>query len=103
MASPLEIAGPSFPATLIEDLQAFIPKSGAHWEQVFQSLSPNEQAALGPFLLDIAIMKCSRIGEFAQMASLLETAIQHGMADTTLCAQSAELLSRMASFAGWDV
>ena len=98
MASPFEIAGPRFPVTLIEGLQAF-PKTGAHWEQVFESLSPNEQAALGPFLLDVAMIQSNRKGEFARMASLLDTASQNGMADTTLCAQSAELLSRMASFA----
>jgi hypothetical protein len=102
MASPFEIVGPPSSMTLIEGLQALIPKTGAHWEQVFQSLSPNEQAALGPFLLDVAILQSNRRGEFAQMASLLETASQNGMADTTLCAQSAQLLSRMASFAGWD-
>jgi hypothetical protein len=102
MASPSEIIGPRFSVTLIEGLQAFIPTTGAYWEQVFQSLSPNEQAALGPFLLDVAIIQSSRNGEFARMASLLETAIQNGIADTTLCAQSAELLSRMASFAEWN-
>jgi hypothetical protein len=68
---------------------------------VFQSLSSNEQATLGRFLLDVAIVRSSQKREFAQMTSLLETAIQNGMADTTLCAQSAELLSRIASFAGW--
>jgi hypothetical protein len=68
---------------------------------VFQSLSSNEQATLGRFLLDVAIVRSSQKGEFAQMTSLLETAIQNGMADTTLCARSAELLSRIASFAGW--
>ena len=102
MASPVEIVGPPFSMNLIEGLQALIPKTGAHWEQVFQSLSPNEQAALGPFLLDVAIIQSCRKREFAQMASLLKTAMQNGMADTTLCAQSAELLSRMASFAGRD-
>ena len=102
MASPCEIVGPPFSVTLIGGLQAFIPKSDSYWEQVFQSLSPNEQAALGPFLLDVAIIQSSRKGEFAQIASLLEAASQNGMADTTLCAQSAELLSRIAYFAGWD-
>jgi hypothetical protein len=34
-ASPYEIAGPPFSVTLIEGLQAFIPKTGAHWEQCF--------------------------------------------------------------------
>jgi hypothetical protein len=102
MASPFEIVGPAFPVTLIEGLQALIRKTGAHWEQVFQSLGPIEQAALAPFLFDVAMIQSSRTGDFARMASLLETAIQHGMADTTLCAQSAELLSRIASFAGRD-
>ena len=100
--SPYEIAGPSFSVTLIENLQASIPKTGAYWEEVFQSLSPNEKAALGPFLLDVAIVRSSQRGEFAQMTRLLETAIQNGMADTTLCAQSAELLSRIAGLDGWS-
>jgi len=96
MGSPFEIVGPPFPETLIKTLQALIPKSGAHWEQVFQSLSLNEQLALGPFLLDVATIQSCRKGEFAQMASLLQVAMQNGMADKTLCAQSAELLSRIA-------
>lgn len=102
MASPFEIAGPAYPATLIADLHGLIRKTGAHWEQVFQSLDPIEQTALAPFLLDVAMIQSSRTGDFAQMAGLLETAVQNGMADTTLCAQGAELLSRMAAFAGPD-
>jgi hypothetical protein len=42
----------------------------------------------------------ARGGEFAQMTQLLETAIQNGLADTTLCAQSAELLSRICCLEG---
>ncbi len=99
---PYEIAGPPFSVTLVENLQASIPKTGAYWEEVFQSLSPNEQATLGRFLLDVAIVWSSQKGEFAQMTRLLETAIQNGLADTTLCAQSAELLSRIACFDGWS-
>lgn len=103
LASPFEIAGPPSSVTLVERLQSFISKTGAHWEQVFESLCPNEQAALGAFLLDVALIQCSRKGEYAQIVSLLETAVQNEMADTTLCAQSAELLSRLASFAGRTV
>jgi hypothetical protein len=99
MASPFEIAGRAFSMTLIEGLQSFITKTGAHWEEVFESLSPNEQAALGPFLLDVAMIQGSRKSEFGQMVKMLETAMQNGMADTTLCAQSAELLSRVGAFA----
>jgi len=102
MAPPFEIVGPLFSSELIDGLHALIRKTGAHWEQAFESLSLNEQTALAPFLLDVAIIQSNGRGEFAQLASLLEIAVQNGMADTTLCAQSAELLSRVASFAGWD-
>jgi hypothetical protein len=95
MISPLEIAGPPSSTTLIAHLKALIPETGAHWEQVFQTLSPNEKAALGPFLLDVAIVRSSRNGDAVQMAKLLQTAVQHGMANSTLCAQCAELLSRI--------
>jgi hypothetical protein len=98
-ASPYHIAGPSFSPTLMADLQTFIPKTGAYWEQVFQSLLPDEQAKLGRFLLDVALVRSSQKGEFAHMTRLLEMAMQNGIADTTLCAQSAELLSRIAGFA----
>jgi hypothetical protein len=101
-ASPFEIVGPPLSMTLIERLEASISKGGAHWERVFQSLRPNEQASLGPFLLDVALIQSSRKGNFAHIAGLLEVAVQNGLGDTALCAQSAELLSRVAAFAGWD-
>ena len=94
--SPDEIAGPPFSPTLIENLQACIPETGAYWEKVFQSLSLTEKARLGGFLFNVAMVRSSQKGEFAQMARLLEMAVQNGLADTTLCAQSAELLSRIA-------
>jgi hypothetical protein len=95
LASPFEIVGPQYPMTPIRHMQALIPETGAHWEQVFQSLNPNEQAALGPFLLDVAIIRSSRKGEAAQLEKLLQIGIQNGIASSTLCAQTAELLSRI--------
>jgi hypothetical protein len=100
-ASSFEIDGPPLALTRIEELKGFISPRGAHWEQVFEPLSPNEQAALGPFLLDVAILQSNRSGELTQMVSLLEKAFQNGIADTTFCAQSAELLSRIAILAKW--
>jgi len=98
MGSPFEIVGPSYPPALVAGLQALIPGTGAHWEEVFRSLAAHEQAVLAPFLLDVAMIQASRKCEFAQLAELLETAAEHGLAHTTLCAQCAELLSRMATF-----
>src|ERR1700730_2752264 len=82
IASPFEIVGPQYSMTLIERTQALIPKTGAHWEQVFQSLSLNEQAALGPFLLDVATIQNSRKGEAGQLEKLLRTGIQNGMTNS---------------------
>lgn len=102
MNSPFEIAAPSFPEALVNTLDAIVIKTGAHWERVFQLLTPRERAALAPFLLDVAMIQSSRKSDFAQMARLLEIAMSNGMGGTTLCAQSAEFLSRIAAFGGWD-
>jgi hypothetical protein len=102
LGPPFEIVGPQYSMTLIEHMQALIPETGAHWEQVFHSLNPDEQAALGPFLLDVAIIRSSRKGELAQLEKLLQTGIQNGMANTTLCAQTAELLSRICCLVAQD-
>jgi len=100
MASPFEIAGTAYPMDLVEKLYAAIPRTGAHWEGVFQSLDACEQAALAPFLLDVALMQSSRSGDAARMVHLLQTAVRHGMADTTLCSQAAEYLSRLGALVG---
>jgi hypothetical protein len=98
ISSPFCVDGRPYPLALIEKLQSFIAKTGAHWEQVFHALSQDERAALGPFLLDVALIQSSRRGELTQMMNLLEIAVQNGMANTTLCAQSAEYLARIHSF-----
>ncbi|MCP3472108.1 hypothetical protein NLM33_17460 [Bradyrhizobium sp. CCGUVB1N3] len=100
MASPFAIPGSSYPNTLAADLYARIPKTGAHWEQMFEHLVANEQAALAPFLLDVALMQASRRSDAAEMADLLRLAVTHGMANTTLCAQAAEFLARLGALVG---
>jgi hypothetical protein len=97
MAPPFDIAGTSYPMDLVATLRALIPGTVAHWEQVFQSLEAREQQALAPFLLDVALMRSSRSGDAAGMAQLLQTAVTHGMANTTLCSQAAEYLSRLGA------
>jgi hypothetical protein len=60
-------------------------------------LDPREQTALAPFLLDVALMRSSRSGDAARMMQLLQTAVTHGMANTMLCSQAAEYLSRLGA------
>ncbi|MBW7964515.1 DUF6895 family protein [Bradyrhizobium sp. BR 10261] len=97
MASPFDIAGAAYQMDIIEMLYAAIPRTGAHWENVFQSLDAREQMALAPFLLDVALIRSSRSGDAARMVHLLQTAIAHGMANTAVCSQSAEYLSRLGA------
>lgn len=102
MSSPFEIAGPAHEMALVNHLRSLIPSTGAYWEQVLASLHTDEEAALAPFLLDVALMQASRRGDAAQMARLLQAAVTHGLADTTLCAQSAGLLTRMSALVAPD-
>ena len=102
MASPFEIAGRGDPISLVEQLSMLIPRTGAHWEEVFDGLETREQAALAPFLLDVALMQAGRRSDVAQMADLLRTALDNGLADTTLCAQTAEFLARAGALVGGD-
>lgn len=100
MASPFEIAGAARPMHLVEMLHALVPRTGAHWEDVFESLDAREQATLAPFMLDVALMQASRSGDAAGMVHLLQTAVAHDMANTHLCSQAAEYLSRLGALAG---
>ena len=90
---------PRSPPHLAEQLYRAAPRHGAHWEMVFEALPQDEQAALVPFLLNVGLLHSGRSNEAAQMAALLRIAVQHGMADSTLCAQAAELLSRQSLLA----
>ncbi len=93
----LAIAGPSYPGGLVDKLRAMITGTGAHWEQVFDDLPDSERAMLAPFLLDVALMQACRRNDAARMAALLQIAVAHDMAATTLCVQVAELLSRIGA------
>ena len=72
-----------------------IPDDDTPWRQTFRRLQAAEQRALGPFLLDLALLSRGRTHDFAAVNRLLELAVRHDLANTPLCAQSAELLRRM--------
>jgi hypothetical protein len=95
-APPAEITGPLVSAALVDELSAMIPDVETPWRHTFRRLSGAEQRALGPFLLDMAVLSRGRDNDFAALAGLLELAVRHGLANTPLCAQSAELLQRMS-------
>jgi hypothetical protein len=91
-----QISGKLAPAGLIDELFSMIPSADTPWQHTFGQLEPVERRALGPFLLDMALLRSGRIHDFSALGRLLNIAVQHGLANTPLCAQAVELLQRIA-------
>ena len=98
-APPATIDGPSASDVLIDALSDSIEEVETPWRQTFRRLAREERCALAPFLLDLALLDRGRRHDYAAVARLLGLAVQHDLADTPLCAQSAELLGRVAACA----
>jgi hypothetical protein len=96
---PDRIVGPLWPAALIDRLQDMIPRAATPWQQTFDGLGSDERRALAPFLLDVALLARVRSHDFSAAAQLLRLAVEHGLAGAPCCAQTAELLQRMAACA----
>jgi hypothetical protein len=102
-APSTEITGPLAPTKLIDELLGMIHEADTPWRRTFRRLQPAEQRSLGPFLLDMALLSRGRSHDFAALGRLLDLAVRHGLANTPLCAQSAELLHRMSVCADTNV
>jgi hypothetical protein len=95
-APPAVITGPSARAVVVDELLGRIPDVDTPWRQTFHRLGPMEQGALGPFLLEMGLVSAARRHDFASMGTLLAFAVDHGLANTPVCSQSADLLRRMS-------
>ena len=98
-APPTEITGSLAPAELVDELLSMISVADTPWLHTFRRLQPVEQRALGSFLFDMALLTRGRSHDFAAVGRLLGLAVRHGLANTPLCAQSAELLHRVSACA----
>jgi hypothetical protein len=96
---PAAIAGPLAPATLIESWLDLLPVTDTPWQITFRKLQLVEQQALAPALLHLALLAKTSSHDLSGTAELLELAARHGMADTPVCAQAAQLLQRVATCA----
>jgi hypothetical protein len=96
-APPRVVAGPLVADAVIDELLGGTDETETPWRDSFRRLSSAERRALGPFLLDVALLDRSRRHDYAALARLLELAVRHHLADAPLCAQSAELLGRVAA------
>ena len=74
----------------------FIDEAQGHWQAEFAHLTSDEQCALTPFILDMAIIQTSRRHDYAAMLDVLSQAQAIGLSDAPLCRQAAELLDRLA-------
>jgi hypothetical protein len=84
---------------LIESLLGLLPVTDTPWQITFRNLQPMEQQALAPALLHLALQAKISRHDLSGTAGLLDIAAQHGMADTPVCAQAAQLLQRVAACA----
>ncbi len=67
-----------------------------HWAAPFARLSSEEQNALSPFLLSIALHRATSRRDFCMVGSLLKLASSLGLSDSPTCSQAAELLDRLS-------
>lgn len=96
-APPSELTGPLASTELIDEVLSMIPDADTPWQNTLRQLQPAERRTLGPFLLDMALLTRGRSHDFSTVGRLLSIAVRHGLADTPLCAHSAELLHRIAA------
>ena len=96
-APPIGIAGPRVDTSVLDRLLRIIDRDQGHWQPEFSGLTESERAALVPLLLDIAIAQKCRKRDYQAVSELLAAASEHGIANSPLCGQAAELLERLAA------
>ena len=94
---PAKIAGPQYERAFLDRLLHFVSDDQGHWQPVFSSLVEEEQLALTPFILDIALTQSCRRRDYQATVELLSLASKQGAAATALCRQAAELLGRIGA------
>jgi Domain of unknown function (DUF6895) len=95
-----KIARRSFDKSFVDHLVSLLERDQGHWQPALLDLSQSERNALGPLLLDIAIVQKCRKRDFQAVKELLVMASRYEVACSLLCAQAAELLERLAACSG---
>ena len=83
--------------SFLDCLLEFLDRDQGHWQPELSELTESERNALAPLLLDIAIAQKCRKHDYEAVSELLRVASRHGMANSTLCGQAAQLLERLAT------
>jgi hypothetical protein len=90
------ISGPSVSSTLLGTVLDATGARHSPWQSVFNRLDAVAQAALGAFVLDMALLAAVRRNDFKGVAGLLALGSTAGLAATPLAAQTTQLLHRIA-------
>lgn len=93
---PTVFTGPSVPSSVIDELLDVIGDEAAPWRVTFDRIGQDEQRRLGPVVMDMALLSAGRRNDYATVATLLDRAVQHGLAGSPLCSQTADLLHRVS-------
>jgi hypothetical protein len=96
-APSVTVTGPRMDKSFLDCLLEFLDRDQGHWQPELSELTESERNALAPLLLDIAIAQKCRKHDYEAVSELLRVASRHGMANSTLCGQAAQLLERLAT------
>jgi hypothetical protein len=97
-APTLGKTGRRFDQSFVNELVSLLERDQGHWQPELAKLRPSQQNALGPLLLDLALVQRFRKRDFQGMSNLLASASRSGLAKSPMCGQAAELLERLAAY-----
>lgn len=98
-APPTRIPGRRHRAAVLQALRPHAADDRGHWQPEFDALEPDEQLALVPFILDLAIVHRSRQRDYPALISVLDIARRAGLAGSPMAKQAGDLLQRIAGCA----
>lgn len=96
-APPARIVGHRFERPCLARLLAHVDDDQGHWRPEFTRLPADEQRALAPFVLDVAIAQNCRRRDYEAVAEILSIACEFGLAGSPMSRQAFELLERIAN------
>jgi hypothetical protein len=73
-----------------------VEQTKRHWFDEFQKLTLNEQDALAPLLLTIALRRATIQYDFVRLRNILEISVQYQLSDEPVVSQAVELIRRVA-------
>lgn len=96
---PRTFTAPPANGHLADDLQSVLPDADTPWQRSWHRMPLQHKQALGPLLVDMALLQLLRQHDYGAAGLWLTKAAQQGLARSAVCAQTAELLQRLSACA----